>query len=523
MSRYRVVFRVDASLQIGSGHVMRCLALATALSERGANCHFICREHPGNLIEPIRRRGFQATALPPGDPQFTPTAGPGSPKHAPWLGVDWSDDAEKTRAALRSRTPQWLVVDHYALDQRWEHRLRPHCDKLMVIDDLADRVHDCDLLLDQNLGRTRADYSTFVPASCTVLAGSRYALLRPAFAALRGSSLARRDAPRLRRVLVTMGGVDRENATGRVLNVLEHSKIPQDCEITVILGGLAPHKDKILAQAETMHRSCTVHFDVRDMAETMSAADMVICAGGGTVWECCCLGLPAFMVLLADNQKVVINELVKREAALFLGDISTLDSTLTAVLSRPDIQALLEQLSRKCSQLVDGAGVSRVLEMMLITTPTALEVRAAEKGDELLLLEWANDPRTRMNSLSPAVIPRDVHHQWFAQRLNDDANCRMYIVSTANDANIGQARFERNEEGIWEVDYSLSPQFRGRGLGRLLLGSTINKLAEEIAPARVLARVKASNIPSRRIFESLGFHLSETEHEALLVFEKTVE
>ena len=185
----KITFRTDASLQIGTGHVMRCLTLADALAARGAYCQFICRAHDGNLIEFIRRKGLTAHPLPAG--AALPRS-PTDPTHAAWLGATQAEDAEACAPILAAQRPDWLIVDHYALDARWERALAPHYRKLMVIDDLADRPHSCDLLLDQTFGRDAADYRPLVPADCRLLCGSHYALLRPEFAALRPYSLQRR-------------------------------------------------------------------------------------------------------------------------------------------------------------------------------------------------------------------------------------------------------------------------------------------------------------------------------------------
>ncbi|MGD9710315.1 MAG: UDP-2,4-diacetamido-2,4,6-trideoxy-beta-L-altropyranose hydrolase, partial [Halothiobacillaceae bacterium] len=237
-----VAFRVDASLDIGTGHVMRCLTLADALAAGGAECRFICREHPGHLIEHIRGKGYRVDALPVGasllaiNGEGRPTE---SPPHAHWLGCRWETDAAETRAILCQDKPDWLVVDHYALDARWEKALKGSYKKLMVIDDLADRPHACDLLLDQNLGREPGDYEALVSAHCRRLIGPQYALLRPEFAALREYSLQRRRRPEPRRLLITMGGMDQPNATGKVLEALKTCPLPSDCQITVVMGASA--------------------------------------------------------------------------------------------------------------------------------------------------------------------------------------------------------------------------------------------------------------------------------------------
>lgn len=359
-----IAFRVDASLQIGSGHVMRCLTLATALREQGATCHFICREHTGNLIDQIRDRGFAVIALVT-DGLDLPSAaqdGKSLPAHAAWLGVDWQTDAKATRDVLQSISADWLVVDHYALDRAWEQALRPHCAQLMVIDDLADRLHDCDLLLDQNLGREIADYVDLVPATCTVLTGPHYALLRPEFAALREYSLQRRRPPQLRRLLITMGGVDQSNATGQVLDALRRCPLPQDCRITVVMGLHGPWLAKVQAQAADFPWPCEVKVNVSDMAQLMADSDLAIGAAGSTSWERCALGLPTLMVVLAANQREAAANLQKKGAASIMS-LHDSYNNLKAALSLMS-NAFLETQSGNAASLVDANGTMRVTQAL---------------------------------------------------------------------------------------------------------------------------------------------------------------
>ena len=173
-----IIFRTDASLLIGSGHVMRCLTLADELRLRGSNVMFICREHPGNLIDLIKDKGFTVAALQQPKTEYFMT--PEDVAHAAWLGVSWKNDATDTIPILGKTKPSWLIVDHYAIDCRWENMLRHHVGKIMVIDDLADRSHDCDLLLDQNLYQDmETRYNHLVSNSCLKFLGPKFALLRP--------------------------------------------------------------------------------------------------------------------------------------------------------------------------------------------------------------------------------------------------------------------------------------------------------------------------------------------------------
>jgi UDP-2,4-diacetamido-2,4,6-trideoxy-beta-L-altropyranose hydrolase len=365
VTRYpTVLFRVDASLDIGTGHVMRCLTLADALRERGADCRFICREHPGNLLHLIRERGYTAHGLPVDCGE--PTAGEGvnrpqSP-HAAWLGTDWKRDAEQTRAVLGGSPVDWLVVDHYALDGRWESTMRQICRRLMVIDDLADRVHECDLLLDQNLGRLADDYSGLVPGECELLVGPKYALLRPEFASLREYSLKRRVEPQLKRLLISLGGVDKNNVTADVLEAIRACTLPEAFRITIVMGPHAPWLEQVRATAGQLPWETEVLVDVRNMAELMAESDLAIGAAGSTSWERCTMGLPTLLLVLARNQVEVTGYLSKAGAAECLDYGARLQRQLCEQLASLAVGSEgLAEFSRKARSVCDGAGASRVV------------------------------------------------------------------------------------------------------------------------------------------------------------------
>jgi len=352
-----VVFRTDAALHIGTGHLMRCLTLADQLRRDGARCRFVCRAHPGHLLGLIAERGHTAIAL-PCDPAAT-DAGTPPPAHAAWLGAPWQEDARATAAALADARADWLVVDHYALDACWETALRPHCRALMVIDDLADRPHDCDLLLDQNLGRSAADYAGRVPGTCRVLAGPQYALLRPEFAVWRERLPARRQPARPGHLLVNMGGVDQDNVTGEALAALRDCPLPDDCRITVVMGHQAPAVDAVRAQAAQLPWSTEVRVNVPDMARLMTECDLAIGAAGSTSWERCCLGLPALVVVLADNQQPIADALQAAGAAQAITR-ATLAAELQDFLQRADLGAVLDRMREKAAAITDGRGAARV-------------------------------------------------------------------------------------------------------------------------------------------------------------------
>lgn len=360
----KLAFRVDASVAIGSGHVMRCLTLATALRDRGAECQFICRAHHGNLNELLLQRGFDVVELAShGCVGERAVANKGLPAHADWLGCDWEADAAQTRTALQAFQPDWLVVDHYALDQRWEAAVRCGGLRLLAIDDLADRAHECELLLDQNLGRQAADYAGLVPSGGKLLIGPQYALLRPEFAALRAASLQR---PRISvtSVLVNMGGVDQPNATAAVLRTLRHVELPRDCRISVVMGMQAPWIGQVRALAAEMPWPTEVLVNISDMGQRMAESDLAIGAAGSTSWERCCLGLPALMVVLAENQQQGAGALARAGAADVLGTVADLGATLPAAMGEMMAGERLMRMSRVAASLVDGLGVEKVLDVL---------------------------------------------------------------------------------------------------------------------------------------------------------------
>ncbi len=503
----KAAFRVDASLQIGFGHVMRCLTLAEALRANGAQCHFISRAHPGHLLELIRQRGFAVTALPvelrtpPANTQAASEPA-NEPVHAPWLGCDWQTDAQQTRGILEKLQPDWLVVDHYALNQRWESALRTSVERIMVIDDLADRVHDCDLLLDQNLvAQMHTRYADKVPAACGLLLGPEYALLQPIYAELHD-----RIPPRegqIQRIFIFFGGADRDNLTGRSLSAFLSLNRP-DIEVDVVITVGTPHAE-IIRQQVVGHGNIHLHGGLPTLAPLMVKADLAIGAGGATSWERLCLGLPALVVTLAENQRPITDGLQGRGLIRWLGHHDEVDkSTIAKALSELFQQGLNKDWSLHCLAAVNGHGVNLVCAALTVTATTPLRVRHARLEDEAMLLEWANDPTTRSNAFSPESISVEIHRNWFRARLRDLESCHLYLVETEERLPVGQVRFDHADQA-WRIDYALAPHFHGRGLGRPLLEAALLKLREDEPGTLVLGQVKDSNQPSCRVFESLGF------------------
>lgn len=344
----KVMFRADASVEIGTGHVMRCLALADILKRKGAEVAFVCRRMLGDMYDFIREKGILVFPIHGADIQS--------------LGfIDWRGDAQDTLSILQGLGGiDWLVLDHYGLRKKWEEKVRPFVDKIMVIDDLANRNHDCDLLLDQNLSddmETR--YDTLVPLHCCKLLGPRFALLRPEFLEARNSFRLRNKE--VERILISFGGSDLSNQTGKAIEAMKGLNRP-DIALDVVVGGSNPHKEQIESICESIP-ACSYYCQVANMAELMSRAKLCIGAGGSTTWERCCVGLPSVTIVVAENQRNVAEKMHSAGATLNLGwyEDLTSDKIMAGVRDLLQNETRLSEMSSRAMELVDGMGVERVV------------------------------------------------------------------------------------------------------------------------------------------------------------------
>lgn len=504
----KLAIRADASLDIGSGHVMRCLTLAQVLQERGAQVHFVCRAHPGHFGDYLRARGFAVSML----PMAAGWRGPRSadaPAHAGLLGADWQDDAAATLAALAGVAPDWVVVDHYALDARWETAMRACGARIMALDDLGDRVHDCDVLLDQNYPPRRARYAGLAGPGCRLLLGPTYALLRHEFAFQRARATMRAGA--IGRVFVFFGGVDQPNLTARALKALRQAG-GGALALDVVIGKDNPHSAEIDALCAAWP-GARLHRQVDNMAELMARADLAIGAGGATSWERCCVGLPSLIVTIAANQEPATRALVRDGLAFDGGssDSATVDSLcalLAPLLAQPQA---VHALALRTWHLVDGAGAGRVAQVL---SAPALRLRPATPADVGLYYDWANDEDVRAQSFNQAPIDYDAHAAWFAQRLASPDSLLLLAQDAQLDP-VGQVRFDKMADGTWKIGFSVDRRWRGRGVAAPMLTLAIASLAVLAPAATMVAQVKRQNLPSSKAFLALGFRERDALEDVL--------
>ncbi len=347
----QVIFRADASIHIGSGHIMRCLTLADGLRNKGYGITFVCRELPGNLISLIKAKSYSVYALNWQDENNI---------------FNWYKDVTETINVIESNglKTDLLIVDHYQLDSVWESAVRDYTKKIMVIDDLADRKHDCDILLDQNYYRDlNTRYHDLTPENSLKLLGPKYALLRKDFGEARKSI--RNRSGEIKTILISFGGGDCYKLTLQAIKAivkLKQSKISVD----VVIGKANPYKSEIIAQCDSL-AEFTLHIQTSRMADLMMKADLAIGAGGATSWERCVLGLPSILISLADNQVAICNGLAELEGAFYLGkhqDINDniLHQFLKKIVLSPN---MIRNMANTCVNILDANGCDRLVSFLV--------------------------------------------------------------------------------------------------------------------------------------------------------------
>jgi len=354
------VFRVDASVSMGSGHVMRCLTLADALHEQGIKIIFICRELPGHMCQFIEGKGYEVYYLPYNVQAVNDTVD----ERTVWLGKTWQTDAKQTGRVLQdisaTFTIHWLIVDHYGLDIQWEQGMKPYIQRIMVIDDLADRSHDCDLLLDQTFGQSSDRYVGLIPDYCQGLYGDRYILLRPEFRALRLRGMLSWGETQII-VHVFFGGMDQQNYTTKFARLLLENF--SFLKVKILVGASYSEIKQLSELVSDFKDRIDWQKNVSNVAEHMAQCTVAIGAPGSATWERACVGLPASYLAIVDNQKSIVELLSESGLCSYLGCANTISD-------RTFINNFAEFLNDKDKLLamrniglanIDGNGTERVV------------------------------------------------------------------------------------------------------------------------------------------------------------------
>lgn len=483
----QVAIRADASAQVGTGHLKRCLTLAHALRACGAQVAFVSRRIDGVAPALLQAQPFACEWLPQG-------------------ASAEEEDARISAQAPAPRAAAWVVVDHYGLGAAWHALVRGQTGaRIAAIDDLANRPLAPDLLLDPNLHADHAaKYRDALQGTPKLLSGPRYALLDQAYA----NSARYRVHDSVRSIGIFMGGTD---PTGACLAAVRACRQEAGFQgpVEVVSSPLAPDYPALLALCARWPDTRVLD-GLPHLADFFQRHDLQIGAGGGATWERCCIGVPTLACDVAPNQLSTLPALEAEGAVVWVRGGGDLARTLGQALGPLLRDARLRRgLSARAQALVDGRGAARVAAVLACAAGAPLVARPAGPADEERLLHWANDPQVRAQAFHPESIDRDRHAAWFRARLDHPDRCRISIVEAPNGVAAGQVRLERADEA-WEIGYSLDPAFRQIGLGRRLL---LAGVPVGLVPRRLVARVKVDNDASARIFRRLGFGESLVQDE----------
>jgi UDP-2,4-diacetamido-2,4,6-trideoxy-beta-L-altropyranose hydrolase len=459
---------------------MRCLTLADELRGGGSEVVFLTAPYEGNINARIEERGYEMRAVAVDETGWT-----------------WEDDRSATRAALRSLTPDVLLVDRYGIDARWEKAMRDITRRIAVIDDLADRPHDADLLIDQNwyAGYERR-YDTLLSDRCERLLGPRYAMLGPAYRALPP----RPTSTSVARVLIFFGGSDPTGETIKALETFASLGRPSlACDL--VIGGGNPRAGEVKRRAGGV-AGVVVHENVAHLASLMRGADLALGAGGMTTWERFAAGLPAITVSVAPNQERHLSELANAGALVYLGraDEVDLEWWRTAIVFALDAPQFRRALADRGRGMVDGGGAARIARRIV---PSTVSVRLADEADGERIYRWRNHPDVRGASFDNGEIPFEAHAAWFRSTLDNER--RALLVAERDGDPMGVVRYDlEGDEAL--VSVYLAPGMTGRGWGQAMIEAADRwMVAHRPTIRRVRAEIIPDNLASCRAFAAAGY------------------
>lgn len=477
---------------------MRCLSLAAQFRLRGASCHFLCRDLTGNKNALVLSHGFELIVLPCNDQnpiQLSDTA----PLHQRWLGTLWQNDAAQCSPHLKHLQPDLIIVDHYGLDIQWQSFIRPFCRKLAVIDDLADRHHVCDVLLDYNLSVSCRDYHGLLPAHCLRLLGGNYVLLREEFLQWQLLSASRRQGNQLENILITFGGIDPDNNSEKVLRVLASVGFTTLKRIDVVVSSKAPQLKRLKTYAAQMPVETLVHTDVRHMAELITAADLAIGSGGGSTYERLFLKLPSLLMPIADNQ---IKPLQKMNRAGLFELFLTFD----------ELRQQLEHYKTATLPVVAAPvlyGAPFVSELMLADDVTLADVTPY---DIRRSFHWLQCETLRRQFVLTVRPQRSQHISYWRHLLqSSDQYVFSILLDTKHVGSIGVKNISsaNKEAEIWI--YLGESCHRNRGVGTKALGLMEQFIKHSLQLSTVVLHVATENAAAMSFYHKHNYQLTDVE------------
>jgi len=494
-----IFIRVDASNEIGSGHLMRCLTLANALKSTDKKITFLSRSLPDSMKSFIEDAGHHFIGLSKLKRNLF-----SEDIYLSWLGVTKMEDAADSLNAIGALSCDWLIVDHYALDAEWELLMRTKAKRIFSIDDLANRPHECDILLDQNLYLNSEErYQNLVPSNAKLLLGTKFTLLRPEFMEERETSRVRDF--KVRNILVFLGGADDHNITLKVLQTIENC-INTDILVNIVLGAMHTSQDELIKRFNTPNYR--LYLRAKNMAMLMAQADLAIGGGGTATWERCSVGLPTIPIILANNQKQLIHDGLA--CGIFVpgtgnieemfGPRNGLKESILYALANPDH---LADISKRCMDLVDAKGIERVIsEIKNFSSEVTIRRATLDDADELF--SWRNHETIRAASHTSHLINYEEHIAWMTRTLKDSKY--ILLIGEFAGSDIGVVRFDLEADFNSEISIYLNPLKDLSGTGHKLLKSAEEYLYKHYPTINMIKAVFLSeNVRSEQFFMQNGY------------------
>ncbi|PCI56444.1 MAG: UDP-2,4-diacetamido-2,4,6-trideoxy-beta-L-altropyranose hydrolase [Gammaproteobacteria bacterium] len=487
-----IVIRADSSIHIGTGHTMRCLVLARELRKNQHSVSFAIRVQEGDSVGYIEDQGFIVHKLPSSKVNVKPM---NSLDYSAWLQVPWLLDAEQFIEKINK--VDLVVTDHYALDYKWQKKVKSELDcKIFAIDDLV-RHHDADLILDQTLMRSSDEYKS---CNANILTGCDFALLNPLFSHKREFTLENKALPHAHKLLISLGGIDKDNVTLAVLHALSQG-LASKPKVTVLLSRKAPHYEQVKLFC-SQNNGWIKHIDfVNDMAELMLAHSISIGAPGTTSWERACLGIPSIIIPLAENQLTISKNLVKARAAIL---VNRQDITKNLIKSYLKLIKKWSEFRQNNLKICDGLGVYRVVESinnLLLSEKNKLVIRSASFEDIQQIYDWQCHPDTRRYALINQAPCWTEHQTWMKQKLESVEDYFYIIKSCKKDESVGVIRLDRIKKAEYLVSIFVSPEHYGQGIAKWAL-SHIDNIHRSVT---LHATVLEDNIASQQLFISANY------------------
>lgn len=491
-----IAIRVDGNIEIGAGHVIRCVTLAQKLGEYGIKCTFFVRNISKNLLYFIGQK-FEIVLLDDCDPDFEPCD-----VYSYWLGVSERFDAFEFTQKIKSLGFCGVIVDHYGTGSIWDAVVKAMFDNLLVFDDLANREHNCKILVDQSIGRDCSSYAGLVPNDCLLLVGSNYALLRDEF--LRGSEHFKKKY----NVLINFGGVDKDNYTMHVLELLSQFLDTDEVHIKIIIGKDYPFKDVLTKKIEFKNLRVKLVESPQYIAQEIAECDFAIGAGGASLLERSAMGVPSILYAVAENQKHICEEYRKRNLG-FLIQKGTKDelAVLRVAISELKKSSALSNLARLNKELVDGRGIDRVVKELLVSFNFFVFCKASIHSSRFIF-ECRYGCVDSSFYVNPEIPTYQEHENWLRSALKNK-NCR-HILLKVGKVKCGYFRLDEKRT-YFDVSIYIDEKYRGKGFATVML----KYICDNFQSKKLMASVHMENTSSIRVFETCGFSIIEKSGDLL--------